>query len=157
MRIAEYFVENFPDKDARRLDISYQWLESWGCSGGAPYRSTEIALSSVREGIEEKSRKEKAATVLLRDHSVRIRTWKREGRGLLVELDLPSSPADGGGSQDGRSKDGRSTALRLEPAVREACRALPYSQLRLLLRSEGGSDSLPEEFRFDPRGRELKR
>jgi hypothetical protein len=146
-RIAEYFVQKFPDKDVRRLDISYEWTGSWGCGGGTPYRSKEIALFTVREGIEEKGRRDKVADALLRDHAVRVRTWNREGRGLLVELDVPPS-LDG---------DGRSTALRLEPTVREACRAVPYSQLRLLLRREEGSSPLSEEFRFDPRGRELKR
>jgi hypothetical protein len=151
-RIAEYFVEKFPDKDARRLEISYEWVGSMGCEGGAPYRSKEVALLSVREGIEEKVRRDKAAAALLRDHSVSVRTWKREGRDLLVELDLPSSATG----------DGRSVALRLEPAVREACRAVPYSQLRLVLRrggdpAAGGSSPLTEEFRFDPRGREVKR
>lgn len=156
-RIAEYFVENFPDGGGRLLDLSYVASGRFGCGSEEPIRTQEIVLGGVRSHVELREQRKSLATALRNEFGCRLIADRFEGRSIVVEVEGPRDAPDGL----------RGLAGRIEPAVRERFRVQPYVQLVLRIRAarteartDGRGEDGPDagdvlEVRYDPRGREI--
>lgn len=154
--IARYFVERFPEADVRALQIYHIQAGARELEEGSAYRVGTQALGPARAARKAEARRSALVERLGKDFQVRWVGEERHERVVTVTLDPPRASWG----------DLRGLSLRLEPIVRERYRDEPYGTLILrwepssgeagVTGGEEGGLPLPEEVRFDGRGREVR-
>lgn len=141
-KVLRFFVERFPDKSARTIDLRFACASTLGCSAARAERHVKVHLPQYRYWLREVERAERLAQAL-EETGFRLLSVRRDGGTQTAEIE----PADSG------SRSRRELAQLAEPVLRRHFSAGGYRRLVVRVRQE--TPPGVEEVSFDPAGREV--